>query len=342
MAEYRFETKEPLTERVILAVHVDIKHTQERIWVGPDYEVQRALRSVEAGVFLAETRPLGTLWTEFGKASSDGWTEAVWALCRALTARRSAEWLAQEQQAGQLLSQQVAAGNAAALFTAVQIWEMYLRCRRARNKQKAAAALREYAGLLISPFGEYTPEMINWQREKPVTPVWNDPADARLEVWYPQGEVSFECAVISHALRPMLIYYRQRIRDAGLLMRTCTNCSRVFFAASARSTLCSSRCRTASRKKARRAFDDKTKGQSYEQAYEREYMFWYNRITRLKKQNAPPEQIRAAQEAMKNFRKEAVQNKERVKTGSMTERQFADWLLEQEPMIEEIVGKKGK
>lgn len=69
-------------------------------------------------------------------------------------------------------------------------------------------------------------------------------------------------------------------------------------------------------------------------------MFWYNRITRLKKQNAPPEQIRAAQEAMKNFRQEAVQNKERVKTGSMTERQFTGWLLEQEPMIEEIVGKK--
>lgn len=342
MTEYRFESKEPLTERVVLAVHVDIKHTQERIWVGPDYAVQRALRGVEAGVFLAETRPLGAFWTEFGKTSADGWTQAVWALCGALTARRSAEWLAQEQKAGELLFQQVAAGNAAALFTAVQIWEMYLRCRRGRNRRKAAAALRAYAGLLILPFGEYSPEMVNWQNKKPVQPVRNDSSDARLEIWYPQGEVSFECAVVSHALRPILIYYRQRIRDAGLLMRTCTNCGRVFFAASARSTLCGTRCRMASRKKARRAFEEKTKGQSYEQAYEREYMFWYNRITRLKRQNAPPEQIRAAQEALKQFRQEAVKNKEQVKAGQMSERAFASWLLGQEAVIEEIASVRDK
>lgn len=342
MSEYRFESREPLTERVVLAVHVDIKHTQEQIWLGPEYEVQRAMRGRESAAFLAESRPLGALWTEFGKTSAEGWTEAVWALCGALTARRAAERAGQEQKASGLLSRQAASGNAAALFTAVQIWEMYLRCRRGREKQKACAALREYAGLLISPFGEYSPEMVNWQNKNPVHPIWNDAADARLEIWYPQGPVPFECAVAGQTLRPVLIYYCQRIRDAGLLMRTCTNCGKVFFAASARSTLCSSRCRTASRKKARRVFEDKTKGQSYEQAYERKYMFWYNRITRLKKQNAPLEQLRAAQEALKQFRQAAVKHKERVKTGQMSEREFASWLLEQEPIIEKIVAVQEK
>ena len=36
-------------------------------------------------------------------------------------------------------------------------------------------------------------------------------------------------------------------------------------------------------------FDGRAKGKDYEQAYDREYMFWYNRITKLKKAGAPPE-----------------------------------------------------
>lgn len=91
MTEYRFESKEPLIERVVLAVHVDIKQGRELLWVGPEYEVQRAMRGRESLAFLAETRPLGALWTEFGKASADKTIDAVWALCRALTAWGSAK-----------------------------------------------------------------------------------------------------------------------------------------------------------------------------------------------------------------------------------------------------------
>lgn len=60
--------------------------------------------------------------------------------------------------------------------------------------------------------------MANWKREKPVVPVWNHREDAKLEIWYPHGEVPFECAVVSGSLRPALLYYRQRILDAGMVM----------------------------------------------------------------------------------------------------------------------------
>ena len=174
-----------------------------------------------------------------------------------------------------------------------------------------------YAQLLILPFGEYSPEMANWKWGKTVVPVWNAREDAKLEIWYPHGEVPFECAVVSGSLRPALIYYRQRILDAGMVMRTCNQCGRVFFAPDARSNLCSERCRKASKRAARKSFDRKSKEAEYEQAYKREYMFWYNRVKKLEKNHVSREQLEKAQSALKQFRKGSwASAKNRFRTGS--------------------------
>lgn len=338
MEEYRFEHKEPLTQRVVLALRVDTKQLKEQLWLGTEYEVEAALRGLDKPLYLAQTRPLGAFWCEFGKTSVDGWTEAVWPLLGALSARKAAERTAGEQEAAAILSR-LAVGNAAALYAAIQIWEMYLRCCRGKDKHKAETALRDYAQLLILPFGEYSPEMANWKREKPVVPVWNHREDAKLEIWYPYGEVPFECAVVSGPLRPALIYYRQRILDAGMVMRTCSQCGRVFFALDARSNLCSERCRKASKKAAKKSFDSKSKEEEYEQAYKREYMFWYNRIKKLEKNHGPQEQIQRAKTALQQFRKEAVECKKQIQNGKLSTVQFVNWMIGQEPIIQEICGE---
>ena len=251
---------------------------------------------------------------------------------------RRAERKTQEQKAAELLSQ-LAVGNSSTLYATIQIWEMYLRCCRGRDKYKAETALRDYAQLLILPFGEYSPEMANWKREKPVVPVWNHREDAKLEIWYPHGEVPFECAVVSGSLRPALIYYRQRILDAGMVMRTCSQCGRVFFAPDARSNLCSERCRKASKKAAKKSFDSKSREEEYEQAYKREYMFWYNRIKKLEKNHASQEQIQRAKTALRQFRKEAVERKKQIQNGALSTTQFINWMIGQEPIIQEICGE---
>lgn len=68
-------------------------------------------------------------------------------------------------------------------------------------------------------------------------------------------------------------------------------------------------------------------------AYDREYMFWYNRIAKLKKNSAPPEQIEQAKAALKEFRSEALKRKQLVKQGKMTDAQFVGWMMEQEKII---------
>ena len=338
MEEYRFEHKEPLTQRVVLALRVNTKQLKEQLWLGTEYEVEVALRGLDKPLYLAQTRPLGAFWCEFGETSADGWTEAVWTLLGALSARKAAERTAGERNAAELLSQLVV-GNSAALYAAIQIWEMYLRYCRGRDKHKAETALRDYAQLLILPFGEYSPEMANWKREKPVVPVWNHREDAKLELWYPHGEIPFECAVVSGSLRSSLIYYRQRILDASMVMRTCSQCGRVFFAPDTRSNLCSGRCRKASKKAAKKSFDSKSRDEEYEQAYKREYMFWYNRIKKLEKNHASQEQIQRAKTALRQFRKEAGQHKKQIQNGDLSTTQFINWMIGQEPIIQEICGE---
>lgn len=140
-------------------------------------------------------------------------------------------------------------------------------------------------------------------------------------------------------MTPALIYYRQRILDVGLLMRRCSYCGRIFFAKDSRSSLCNERCRKASKKAARQGFEDRTRGQNYEQAYSREYMFWYNRITKLKRNHAPQKQIDKAEMALKRFSQEALQRKKQVKHGEESAMQFIHWMIGQEVIIQEICGE---
>ena len=252
---YAFEIRDPLINPVILAMWVDAQRNTEHLWVGTDIEVGIALRAPNDNIYFAQSRPLGAFWCEFAKSWDTAWTDAIWALSRSLEAWRRKKRDAEGNAAGDMFRKLTEENkeNAAVWYAAIQIWEMYLRCRRGRNGKYAAEFFRKYAQLVILPFGEYTPEMFHWQREQPVTPIWNCREDAKLQIWYPHGKIPFECGVATHSLRPMLIYYRQRILDAGLLMRKCRHCGKIFFASDSRTNLCSEECRNASKKVARKS-----------------------------------------------------------------------------------------
>lgn len=337
MTEYTFTRRSPSSQRVILAISLEIRKQKERVWIGPEREILSCMHGHENAAFLADTRPLGAFLEEFGKVPADGWSQALRALFEALTARRAVK-AEKERQAAAFLSQRVVSGFASQAYAAIRLWELYLQALTFSNKKNAVEYLKDKGHLLILPFGDEDLERIA-RADCPVIPVLNSTQDARLEIWYPNLRQPVECAVAEQSLRPAMIYYWQRIRDAELVPRTCTNCGRLFFAPNGKHHLCSERCRKASKKKVRAEFESKAMGQPYEQAYEREYMFWYNRVAKLKKGKAPPEKIEAAQKAMKAFRTQAVRNKERVKTGALTARSFSDWLIEQEQIILSIVGE---
>lgn len=157
MEGYAFVTKEPLLGPVVLALRVDVPGRKEQLWLGEEQDVEAALRGKERPLFLAQTRPLGAFWCEFGQTAAEGWTEAIWGLSDALTAKKRSQREEREQAAAQLLFQQAEGNgtNAASWYAAIQIWEMYLRCRWGRDSKQVAQALRDYAQRLTLPFGQY-------------------------------------------------------------------------------------------------------------------------------------------------------------------------------------------
>ena len=65
MEEYRFEHKEPLTQRVVLALRVNTKQLKEQLWLGTEYEAEAALRGLDKPLYLSQTRH----WERFGTSS---------------------------------------------------------------------------------------------------------------------------------------------------------------------------------------------------------------------------------------------------------------------------------
>ena len=83
---------------------------------------------------------------------------------------------------------------------------------------------------------------------------------------------------------------------------------------------------------------DKHKEEKSEQAYKQEYMFWYNRVKKLEKNHAPQEQLERARAAWIQFRQEAGQRKKQTESGELSTVQFINWMIGQEPIIQEICG----
>ena len=67
MEGFAFVTKEPLLGPVVLALRVDVPGRKEQLWLGEEQDVEAALRGKERPLFLAQTRPLGAFWCEFGR-----------------------------------------------------------------------------------------------------------------------------------------------------------------------------------------------------------------------------------------------------------------------------------
>lgn len=74
--EYHFKRQEISGDRVLFALSLDKKSAKERILVGTDIEITKRLwNDPDAEVFYDETRPLGTLFMNYRRDETDGWTD---------------------------------------------------------------------------------------------------------------------------------------------------------------------------------------------------------------------------------------------------------------------------
>lgn len=128
------------------------------------------------------------------------------------------------------------------------------------------------------------------------------------------------------------------------MFQQCKICGKYFIATSRHYELCSKNCRKHNSKEAKREFDERAKTDRLEQLDESAY-YWANRLHKLKTgKNANPDATAVFKAAQDAFRKEAVKRKANVKRGESTQKDFSDWLIQQQieadRLMDELIQKK--
>ena len=161
--------------------------------------------------------------------------------------------------------------------------------------------------------------------------------DTRLDLWFPDNRRTEECVSAYASLYPLITYYLNRLNDWGLCFRRCKVCGKYFLAKSQRYELCSDKCRKAQALQNKREFDERARENNYDLLYKNECQNWRNKINRVKNTAGfPADRLEKIQAAFADFKKEALQRKKDVKTGTASPKEFTDWLYQQSNVIIEL------
>ena len=98
--------------------------------------------------------------------------------------------------------------------------------------------------------------------------------------------------------------------------------------------MCGDKCRAKQAAENKRQFDERAKDSAHEKLYGNTYDYWYNRIRKLKKKNAPEVVITEAETAFSIFRSEAVRLKSELKIAK-----FRKWIYVQMDIIDRVMNK---
>ena len=327
---YTFDRHEPLYDRMVFVLSLDMKKKKERILIGDESRIAQCLKTgnPEHELFYDKLRPLGTLLATFQPDSARSWDvsgfQPLW------NALHSNRWKqpAFEKTAADFFKAQWEQGEPLSIYTALRLWEGYLRARLPRDRERAAEAYECDIRYLKDVLMDATEsDMLSLDRTGISSYAWS-PEDMHLDLWYPASDPSLECVVCYHSFLPLIAYYHNRLKAQGLVFRKCRICGKNFLAKSLRYSLCSEKCRKVQNRQNKRDFDARAKENSYDRIYKNECQHWRNVIhTAEKTSDFPPERLSAMKSAFADFKKEALARKSEVKNGTMTVKEFEDWIL---------------
>ncbi|MBT9643530.1 hypothetical protein GPK72_13190, partial [Roseburia hominis] len=203
------------------------------------------------------------------------------------------------------------------------IWNSYLLAREPRDRNAACDRFMDKMSRLT---GVFQNETMSFNRETGKPKQFQAGSlyfkgapseDTRLDLWFPDNRRTEECVSAYASLYPLITYYLNRLNDWGLCFRRCKVCGKYFLAKSQRYELCSDKCRKAQALQNKREFDERSRENNYDLLYKNECQNW-------------------RQASFSDFKKEALQRKKAVKTGTASPKEFTDWLYQQSNVIVEL------
>ena len=222
-------------------------------------------------------------------------------------------------------------------FVAVRIWQEYHKACGKKDYDLYSAIETISLPLMF----HLQNDILEWQEEEPQNPLGflsNDYFLHPANILYAKGKTLTEYQAADLSLLSLVVYYLRTVYSKKTYIQTCKRCGKLFIANTANiPTFCGDECKKEQNKENKRRFDEKARDTPYEAAYKTNYMYWYNRMIKLRKLAAGTKRLSTSETAFNAFCKEAVKKKKAVVNGKVDERDFESWMLQQRDIIDRLM-----
>lgn len=329
----------PNTTRCAMALFLDLEKQQERILIGEMSDIARYFEGYEpaANKFLAdETRPLGTMVEEMFHSRPLDIVDAATGF-RPETVKSRPDLL---EKGIRVVEELYASDNLVWRFVALRLWQEY----RVVRALPDAVDIRDRMDAIIDPVHHSHEDQIKrWHTVYEYADLYKflyEPYfDYPAYIMYQPGRPLKMYHVTDLSVLPLYVHYLNTVYTKQAFFQYCKRCGRLYVAHTAKiKGFCSEECRRAQQKENRQRYSDKVEDDEAEKSYRTTYMYWYNRLKKLRQSSGiKPEKLAELEEAFRTFRKEGIARKGQVQNGEKDMGAFASWLLEQRDYFDRLI-----
>lgn len=327
----------PNTTRCAMALFLDLEKQQERILIGEMTDIDRYFDGYQpaANKFLADAiRPLGTMVEEMFHCRVDivDVTTGFWPGA----AERRPDLF---EKGVRVVEELYASDNLVWRFVALRLWQEY---QAVKGLPDTAEIYDRMEAIILPVRYSYRDEIKSW----------DNIYDADLRRFLDNTYFDYPAYVMYQGSRPLKVYhvtdfsvlslyihYLNTVYTSRAFFQYCKRCGRLYIAHTAKiKGFCSEECRRAQQKENRQRYSDRVEDDEAEKSYRTTYMYWYNRLKKLRQSpGIKPEKLAELEEAFRAFRKEGIARKGQVQNGEKDIGAFASWLLEQRDYLDKRI-----
>ena len=328
----------PHTEHCAMALSLDMERQTERIIIGEMKEISRYFEGCvgpEPVILADEVRPMGTMISElFDTCSTDAMDAATG--FRPDTVHHRPDLL---EKAVQVAEELYDSGNLVWRFVALRLWQEY----RAIKDQPETREINDRLDQITYPVRfSHEQQIKRWHMVYTYSDLYRflggEYFDFPAWVMYQAGRPMTVYHVTDFSILPLYVHYLNTVYTKQAFFQYCKRCGRLYVAHTTKvQGFCSEECRKAQQKDNRKKYDDSVKGDAAESNYRAAYMYWYNRMKKLRHDpNVDAGKMAELEREFKAFRDEATQKKREVQRKKADVGAFMAWLDEQRSRFDEL------
>jgi hypothetical protein len=314
-------------------MRLDTETEQEHIIIGELPEVLRYLRGVDGNILMQAKRPFGSFILDCSQPIANDLADVRAALSSSTGKKRSPYF----EKSREILFGLWRSDNLVYRYVAVRILQEYYKACGIKGYDLYSVIETISLPLMF----HLQNDILEWQEAQPQKPMgflMDDYFFHPASVLYAKGKALTEYMAADLSLLPLVVYYLKAVYNQNTFLQTCKRCGKMFRASTANiPTFCSDKCKKEQNRESKRRFDEKAKDMPYEAAYKTSYMYWYNRMGKLRRGAAGTDRLTEAETAFDAFRKEAVKRKKAVANGKTDEHEFENWMLQQRDVIDRLM-----